>query len=342
MDKAVMNPLKKFWRESSAVFLPDSRNYTGGPATFVQNLAAEFQRQGIAFTSRPEASNLRSALIPVEYDLDWIREWKRRGVRIVQRLDGVYYPSKHGEAYRGLNRNLELIYRELADAVIYQSRYSYLQCREVLGLSGAKSEVIILNGADTELFHPVARPPATKEGWIFASSGNFRNIDMLEPMVHAFDRLYGKFPFQLRLFGDVIKEDLLPYLKRPYIRHVPRISLKELGNELRGVHAFVYSHLNPPCPNSVIEAISSGLPVVGFDSGSMSELLWYQKDLLAPVSNDILQLYKDFDSHRLVEKIQLLLENYDFYLREARRRSRDLTIERTAAAYISVLLGEQV
>lgn len=337
-----MNPLKKFWRESSAVFLPDSRNYTGGPATFVQNLAAEFQRQGIAFTSRPEASNLRSALIPVEYDLDWIREWKRRGVRIVQRLDGVYYPSKHGEAYRGLNRNLERIFHEFADTVIYQSQYSYLQCREILGPSGAASETIIINGADPAFFFPAPEDLKTDEGWVFASSGNFRNADMVEPMVKAFDRLQGKFPFQLRLFGDVINDALMPFFDRPYIRRVHRLTLQELGSELRGAHAFVYSHLNPPCPNSVIEAICTGLPVVGFDSGSMSELLWYQRDLLAPVSNDVIQIYDDFNPDGLVDIIRKLIVNYPSYLREARRRSRDFTIKKTAGAYLSVLRGDAI
>ena len=31
--------------------------------------------------------------------------------------------------------------------------------------------------------------------------------------------------------------------------------------------------LNPPCPNSLIEAISVGLPCIGFDTGSFKELL---------------------------------------------------------------------
>lgn len=335
-----MNPLKKFWRGASAVFLPDSRNYTGGPATFVQNLAAEFQRQGIAFTSRPEASNLRSALIPVEYDLDWIREWKRRGVRIVQRLDGVYYPSKHGEAYRGLNRNLERIFHEFADTVIYQSQYSYLQCREILGPSGAQNETIIVNGADPALFFPAAEDLKTDEGWVFASSGNFRNVDMVEPMVKAFDQLQGRFPFQLRLFGNVVNDALLLFFDRPYIRHVQRLTLQELGRELREAHAFIYSHLNPPCPNSVIEAISSGLPVVGFDSGSMSELLWYQRDLLAPVSNDVIQMYDDFHPVAFADRIQKLLTDYPSYLSEARRRAHDFSIKKTATAYMSVLRGD--
>ena len=41
----------------------------------------------------------------------------------------------------------------------------------------------------------------------------------------------------------------------------------------RSAHMYFSAELNPPCPNSVIEALACGLPVVGYDTGSLQELV---------------------------------------------------------------------
>jgi len=94
-----------------------------------------------------------------------------------------------------------------------------------------------------------------------------------------------------------------------YIRNIKKADLNEVSNTLRAADIFLYSHLNPPCPNSVIEAISCGLPVVGFNSGSMSELLFFSRDLLAPVSTRIFQEYEEFNPLALKDKIEYAFNN---------------------------------
>ena len=41
----------------------------------------------------------------------------------------------------------------------------------------------------------------------------------------------------------------------------------------RGAHLLYSSDINPACPNSVIEALACGLPVVSFDTGALPELV---------------------------------------------------------------------
>src|SRR5919107_879070 len=51
---------------------------------------------------------------------------------------------------------------------------------------------------------------------------------------------------------------------------------------MRSSHLLFSAEVNPPCPNSVIEALGCGLPVVGFDTGSLSELVQGQTGRLVP------------------------------------------------------------
>jgi glycosyltransferase involved in cell wall biosynthesis len=50
----------------------------------------------------------------------------------------------------------------------------------------------------------------------------------------------------------------------------------------RSAHLLYCAEINPPCPNSVIEAMACGLPVAAFDTGSLNELVQGNAGRLAP------------------------------------------------------------
>jgi len=176
--------------------------------------------------------------------------------------------------------------------------------------------VVIINGADLNIFFPDYDITEINEEIRFITTGNFRNVDMIEPIVKALDLLKKDLSFKLVVAGPV-KPELQKYLSRDYIIYVGTRNPEKIAEFLRKSHIFIYSHLNPPCPNSIIEAVSCGLPVVGFNSGAMSELLFFSKDLLAEVSKDLFQSYRSFDYHRLAVKIMFTVENFP----ECRKRS---------------------
>ena len=191
----------------------------------------------------------------------------------------------------------------------------------------------ILNGVNKKIFYPAEKKRKVVEKARFVTTGTFRNIDIIEPVVKALDTLKDRFNFELAVVGP-IKEELSNLVDRDYIIKTGETTLIEVAEILRAGDIFIYSHLNPPCPNSVIEAVSCGLPVVGFNSGAMTELLFFTKDLLADVSDDVFQRYEDFDYKKLVEKIIMAVENYEFYQEKALENSHLYSFEECGAKYI--------
>jgi glycosyltransferase involved in cell wall biosynthesis len=54
----------------------------------------------------------------------------------------------------------------------------------------------------------------------------------------------------------------------------------------RSAHVLFSADLNPACPNSVIEAMACGLPVVAFDTGALNELVLNDSGRLVPYGSD--------------------------------------------------------
>jgi glycosyltransferase involved in cell wall biosynthesis len=297
----------------------------------MQNLKSYLDQYGfICLKSHKKA---KSIFFPVSFDKDILKHIKSKNGILIQRLDGVYYPSKHGEQYIEHNKDIKDIYLNYSSFIIFQSRYSKKQCFEMFGEKREDECTTILNGVNKTIFYPAEKKRKVVEKVRFVTTGNFRNIDMIEPVVKAFDTLKERFNFELAVAGP-IKEELSNLFDRDYIIKTGKKTLIEVAEILRTGDIFIYSHLNPPCPNSVIEAVSCGLPVVGFNSGAMTELLFFAKDLLADVSDDVFQRYEDFDYKKLAEKIILAVENYEFYQGKALENSRLYSFEECGAKYL--------
>ena len=317
------------------IYIPFDRfTETGGPATFMRNLRDYLDLKKFSYTLEPDdAGNI---FFPILFDLDILDRIKANHGKIIQRLDGIYYPQKHGDEYIELNSHIKEIYLNYSDFVIFQSEYSRQQCFELLGPKDESEYTIILNGVNTDIFYPANEELKPGDKIKFVTSGRFRNIDMIAPVTEALDILKNEIDFELTVVGPVTNPELQQYFDRDYIVMAGEKNMQEVAALLRQCHIFIYSHLNPPCPNSVLEAIASGLPIVGFDSGSMKELLPFSKGLLAEASNDIFQKYEDFDSKKLSEKLMLCVNNYTKFKESAVYSSKNNSFEKCGDAYISV------
>ncbi len=308
----------------------------GGPTTFMKNLKTYLEDNEYKYLDHSKKA--QGIFFPIIYNLKELGNLKKKKRKIIQRLDGIYYPQKHGDNYIENNKNIKDIYLNYTNFIIFQSEYSKKQCFIMLGEKCEEEYSIINNGTNKQLFYPKKDSDKNNiHGKIkLVTTGSFRNIDMIEPVVKALDSLENKISFELNIVGPIANPEIEKYFKRDYINLHGTIKLEQIADILRSTHIFIYSHLNPPCPNSVLEAISCGIPVVGFNSGAMSELCFFSSELLAEVSNDIFQEYKDFDFKKLAEKIIYVIENYDEYRNRALKNSQLYSFEECGKKYIEV------
>lgn len=326
----------------SSLLIP-FKSYTreiGGPSTFMRNLRSYLISQSFDFNINLRRLNESNGIFfPISYDKYILSHFKKNRLPIIQRLDGIFYPSKHGKKYIELNKDIKDIYLNYSTHIIFQSKYCKKQCFKILGKLPKNKHSIIYNGTIKKLFYPHKDLTKSHRDNIInlVTTGNFRNIDMIEPIILSLNQLEGKYKFKLTIIGPIIINRISELISnKNYINYIRKINPKKVADQLRKSDIFIYSHLNPPCPNSVIEAISCGLPVVSFDSGSMSDLLYFEKDLLAPVSNKIFQEYYEFRPEYLKEKIVYAFENLEYLRKRALEHCHLYSFEDTGEKYIKL------
>jgi glycosyltransferase involved in cell wall biosynthesis len=238
---------------------------TGGSFVFLRNFQAFLQEQGYPCTDNLDDDYdvlfLNSWTIPYQVVL---REKQRRPhLRVVQRVDGSAQDYGRRDGADWLQRDVNA----LADLTIFQSQYSYEATYEryrLIRLAGP----VIHNPVDVERFSPEG------ERFTWDSPGKKRVISVgwsPNPMKGNW-----RIPILAQQNPDVeflvvghatSLEDL------PNIRAIPYLEHDKLPKALRSADVYLSLILNDACPNVILEALASGLPIVYVPSGGVPELV---------------------------------------------------------------------
>jgi glycosyltransferase involved in cell wall biosynthesis len=236
---------------------------TGGGHQFLRALLRELDARGLMVElNRLSAATPACIFNSFNFDFGRLRRFARGGSRMVHRVDGPV------GVYRGFDdgsdRRIAKINRELANATVFQSRYS-LEKHKELGFE-LRDPVVIPNAVDPAIFHPPAyrHPLDGRKVRVIATSWS----DNLRKGADTFawlDRHLDWDRYELTFVGRTSQ-------RFERIRAVGPLGSEGVAGLLRSHDVYIAASRDDPCSNALLEALACGLPAAYLESGGHPEL----------------------------------------------------------------------
>lgn len=320
-------------------------------ASFREKFEAGLKKRGIEVTHNPDDESDAILLIGGTRNLLPLWRAKRRGVRIVQRLDGINWVHrkrntgiKHFLRAEYGNFMLSFIRRWIATKILYQSEFSRKWWEKWYGPTRVLSTVIH-NGVDLESYSPLGpqqRPTERFRLLVVEGSlggGYDMGLDNAIRLVETLEVNHG-FPMELMVVGQIMDEHRRRVEARSGVNilwagSVPREQIPAID---RSAHLLFSADINAACPNSVIEALACGLPVAAFDTGALNELVLGDAGRLVPYGSDLWKLERP-DIPALAKASAEILREQAHFRKAARAQAEEyLGLEKMMDAYLEFLL----
>jgi len=282
----------------------------GGGNQFLKALKKEFMEKGI-YEKDPRKANC--ILFNSHHNIMDVMKLKRKCKNkiFIHRIDGPLFLLRQTNPKDDL-----MIYSAnnlIADGTIFQSQWSRKK-NYALGLKKNNFETVLMNSVDKDIFFPLKR----KECEFDKTKCNLIATSWSPSPTKGFD-LYNYLDSNL----DFEKYSMTFVGNSPIqfnrITHIKPVPSKELANLLRESDIYITGSRNDPCSNSLIEALSCGLPCVALNGGGHPELLKkggetfnkfeeclikidqvrdnyksYRNNIETPTLEEVMSHYKDF------------------------------------------------
>lgn len=274
--------------------------------------------------------------------LFWLMRMKLAGVPIVLRLDGLAWIHRRTRTslkvwVQNEFRNLigKCIHAFVADQIVYQSRFVQEWWEKKGWRTGSKSYVIY-NGVDLNFFNQNIESSVRVERVqdLVCIEGTIDYspfaIDLLNEVAN---RLRPK-NMRLIVYGRFYDPKEQKRLSNT-IDYRGRINREQVAAVLKDC-IYLSLDVHPACPNTVAEALASGVPVLAFDTGSLKELVEPGGGVVVPYGADAWKLEPPSVDNLMVGLDQIL-DDYPNYVRQARAIAEErCDIARVTEAYLNV------
>ena len=168
------------------------------------------------------------------------------------------------------NYIMNIIRKYVADEVVYQSRFVQKSWDIKFGTTKKRTSVI-LNCADKKFFQ---QPEFTSTDYITLTcvEGHLQDDQTTRDILFQLNQLsnYDRRVVEIEVYGKVINKNFYNLYKNINFKgHIRRSEVSKIYGAKKRI--FFCLEINPPCPNSLIEAIASLVPCI--DTGSFKEIV---------------------------------------------------------------------
>jgi glycosyltransferase involved in cell wall biosynthesis len=248
----------------------------GGPLVKVKRLRDYFPEHRWGYNAVYVLSN--APYLPVAA----LRLLKHRRIPIVHNQNGVFYPAWYDGDWKAKNAEMAAPYH-LADYVFWQSEFCRRSADRFLGERTGDGEVLY-NAVDTDHFQPAGVPlqpqPRPFTFLITGKLGNHLAYRVTGTIRALADIRRQGLDAQLVVAGWVegeLRAEALTLAEQldvaPHVQLTGAYTQQQAPDIYRSADAYVMTKHNDPCPNTVLEALACGLPVVYSASGGVPELV---------------------------------------------------------------------
>ena len=241
----------------------------GGGNQFLKALRNEWCRNDQYAQTVDEADAVLVNAFPTghsEYFMQAVEYKCSRKKSVFYRLDGLYHKNRLDDDQRRLDDICTYFANNFTDGVIFQT-FWVKKMQQSYGINSGLASIVCFNAPDSELF--------TRCNISFPS-GNSR-IRLVSTCWSANKRKGFEWYRYLDRNLDFSKYEMTFIGNSPVvfdnIKMIEPLSTVDLVSALSEYHAFVSCAFDEPCSNSLIEAMSLGLPALGHNSGGTVEII---------------------------------------------------------------------
>ena len=305
-------------------------NSVGGAGTFLNNFQKYLKKKKYLITDFNKkqkidyifvtGASLRN-IIPILLN-------KISGSKIINRVDGKLWIHKYSKiGHSGylisiIQNFLIIFFKLISDKVIYQS--SFIQ-KSWNNKFIKKKSVIIYNATQPRFinrnFNKTIKPT------LISVEGS---IDGAFNAVKLFNKI--KKDYRYEIYGYVsqgIKSKFHDKKNLHFFGQVSRDKIKKILKRKKK-YIFISLEMKAPCPNSVIEAINHGIPVIGYNQGSMSEIINKKQGKLLNVNK-----YYEFEEKELSKAIKEINDNYYRYNKKLKNIDEKFKLDYMLKKYVN-------
>ena len=296
-----------------AIHFINKPSQEGGPGTFLTNflemldkkkINSWFYRNG----PKPEIIFVISGTIN---KLHWLIYQKLRGAKIVQRVDGHFW--QHNYMSRGVkdylysnlvNANIKFIMRFLADKIIYQSTYVKNIWKKVNVKN--KGVYTIYNYSKKIIKRKINQKSNIK---LICVEGNFDSVFNIENHLNLIKN------YPIYLYGDCSIETKKKLKKIKNLKYMGSKKREKILEIYKTNEKIIYLNLEfcAAGSNSVIEAMSHSVPIIGFKTGCMNEFVNKKSGILVDYKIKEFNNKKYLNNLDIEKKIRNIEKKYEYY-----------------------------